>query len=166
MSDVFDRRELVEFILSLILTIIMTTMLISFIRKEWKNESQKIGFKFWKLPSHTTLALISFIFYLLYTIYSNILSSYWIFYAKPNNSFYPPWCMAHFMNYSLFTYGKIAMYLFWFIRLHQVFQSTFVAISKRKLKALIIGFNVPILITSMYVTTEISHDFYKFYNLL
>ena len=151
MSELFVKRGLLELILSSLMLIIMTIILIHFIRNEWKNETRKVGCRFWKLPPHTLLVLLSFIFFISFTIESNILSGYWILYANPRHTFYPPWCMAHMTHNILFAFAKVAMYLFWFVRLHQVFESTVFAISTTKLKALAAFFNLPILITSVYV---------------
>ena len=135
-------------LLSSVSIILMVVIMVHFVNDQWMNSTNKIGFKFWLLPPHTLLALLTFIFYTLYVLQWVIYSSYWILYAKPTNSFYPKWCLPILFHLSPFTIGKITMYLFWFIRLKQVFQSTAFALSNKKLIILAITFCLPILITA------------------
>ena len=137
-------------LLSYISIVLMIVILVHFIYDQWINKTDKIGFKFWLLPPHTLLAILTFIFYTLFMSEWVILSSYWLFYAKPTNSFYPKWCLPTLFQLAPFTLGKITMYLFWFVRLKQVFQSTTFAFSNKKLIILGIIFCVPILVTSRF----------------
>ena len=151
-SDLLERRGKLELALSSTMVVIMSLMLIHFIRNEWKHKSHKVGLKFWKLPPHTLCVFIAFLLYLIFTTESMLLSAYWVFYAKPNHTFSAKLCLIHFTHLSPFTFGKVAMYLFWFVRLHQVFQSTWFAISVKKLKCLAIAFNIPITVTAWYLS--------------
>ena len=151
MGYVLERRGLLELILSVTMVIVMIVMMIHLIQNEWKNQSVKIGLKFWRLPPHTLCVFISCTLYLIFTLQSIFLSGYWILYARPYHTFYAPMCMITWTQLSWFTFAKVAMYLFWFVRLHQVFQATSFAIPVNKLKCLAILFNIPIAITAMYV---------------
>ena len=151
MTQILGQKGLVELILSSSMVIIMTMMLIHFIKSEWKNKSGKVGLRVWRLPPHTLCVFISYICYLIYSFKSMVLSCYWLLYAAPNHTFYPPLCIIHYIQPVWYTFGKVAMYLFWFIRLYQVFQSTLFAIPVRKLKCLALTFNIPITILAMCV---------------
>ena len=149
---IFESSGIFEFTLSTFGTITIILMVFKFIKHEWKNGKSFVGIcKFWDLPPHTLLALIAFIFFFLYVVQSCILSGYWILFAKPNNTFYPPLCIAQYMHGATFTIGKISLYLFWFVRLYQLFKTTLFALTKRKVTCLALIFNVPILVASWYV---------------
>ena len=157
---VFEANGIFEFALSMVGFIVMSIMLLHFIKHEWIKRciANENGFKICSLPPHVLLAMISLMFYLFYTLQSMILSSYYIFYAKPYNSFYPPWCLGLYTHLFSFSVAKIAMYLFWFVRLHQVFKDTLYSISAKRIKIMAACFNIPILITSWYGTLINIHN--------
>eukprot|EP01084_Bolivina_argentea_P271766 462506_1 len=94
--------------------------------------------------------------FLLFGIHTTVDGIYALI-STSNNSFYPPWCISQFLEMFVYTIGKLTLYLFLVLRLHQVFKGSGAAIAKWKLKLLAILFIIPTILFAsieVYISSE------------
>ena len=131
-------------------TISIVLMLISFIRNEYKYT--KYGLKFWTSPNQILLSLIVFTLAAIFAAHTSINALYAIIISSSN--FDPRWCISNWTEMWSFSFGKLFLYSFFILRLHQVFRNSTMAVSVTKLKSIAITVYIPLIIATMYVTKK------------
>ena len=115
-DDAFEEGGIFTLILAVICFIFMMIMFVHFIYHEFHCNKYRNNNQIDNDKLHSIIALIALTFFILYTLQTVILSSYWLFSAYPNNTFSSSWCLPFYFHHNAYFVGKIGMYLFWFVR--------------------------------------------------
>eukprot|EP01084_Bolivina_argentea_P027931 51920_1 len=133
-------------LLGLLSTIIIVIMLIHFIKHEYKYN--KYGCKIWKSSGEVKINIFIFISYTIFALYTTMNRTYSIISSYTN--FNPHWCISSSFEMFLFTIPKVALYIFFIMRLHHVFGQSAMAVSLLKLKIFALITCTPLLINAFF----------------
>eukprot|EP01083_Nonionella_stella_P143653 446900_1 len=140
----FWDNGIVSFILSVVSGTLISFMLGTFIKHEFickQNKEDRSA-----LARTSTFLLLTV--YLLFAVHTSIDALYAMI-STASGSFSVPWCISQFLETFVYAFGKVNMYLFFVLRLHEIFKGSAFGVSIIKLKILAVMFILPTVIFSM-----------------